>query len=67
MVMRDFDSFDKRFNRTRRFIKGAMIIQFIVIGAIFVAIIIGIVALINNPQAVGEFFGKIVNGFNSTK
>jgi hypothetical protein len=65
--MRDFDSFDKRFNRTRRFIKGAMVVQFIIIGIIVIGVIVGIIALINNPQAIGEFFGKIVNGFNSAK
>ena len=65
--MRDFDSFDKRFNRTRRFIKGAMVVQFIIIGAITVGVIVGIIAIINNLQAVGEFFGKIVHSFNSVK
>jgi len=65
--MRNFDNFDRNFNRTGNFIKGAVIVQFIIVGAIFIAVIIGVIALISNPESVGEFFGKIVNGFNSAK
>ena len=32
-----------------------------------IAAIVGIVWLIQNPEVIGQFFGNIVNGFNSAK
>jgi len=61
------NSFNRDFKRTERFVKGAMVVQFTIMVVVVIAVIVGIVALINNPESVGEFFGKIVNGFNSAK
>ena len=53
------NDFEKSFNRGFKTIVFLQILFAIVI-------VVVIIALITNPQAVGEFFGKIVNGFNST-
>jgi len=51
----------------RNVFKFAFAIQAI----ISIAIIIGVISLIHfiftNPEGVGEFFGRISNGFNSSK
>lgn len=63
----DFGSFDQNFKKAKRRIGFAVAIQFLFSIAIIIAVIVGIVFFINNPEVIGEFFGKIVNGFNSTK
>lgn len=62
-----FDNFDQNYIRTKRRIVYVTVIQFIISVAVIVAVIAVIVFFINNPEIIGEFFGKIVNGFNSTK
>jgi hypothetical protein len=60
--------FNKNFNRTSRMINITTIITFILSFSIIVSTIIGMVYLgyniFTDPEGVGEFFGKIVKGFN---
>lgn len=45
----------------------AALVGILVTVAAAIAIVIGIIYLITNPQVIGEFFGNIVSGFNSVK
>lgn len=54
----------------RAFTLGTLLLMgFILISSIVGAILVvlGAVWLVQNPQAIGEFFGKIVSGFTSAK
>jgi ABC-type Na+ efflux pump permease subunit len=62
-----FDNFNRNFKTTRRRIGFMIAIRFIISIVIVVVIIAGIVFLFNNPELIGEFFGKISNGYNSTR
>lgn len=53
------DNFERNFDRG---FKAIVFLQILFVVVIAVAVI----AVIANPQGVGEFFGKIVNGFNAT-
>lgn len=52
-------SFNRKFNFMFFFVLAFQI-------TVFAGIIIGLYFLFTNPAAIGEFFGKIVAGFNST-
>lgn len=57
------NKFETRFNRRRKFVKIFFVINITIIVIVFgVLALLGIYA-INNPEGIGEFFGKIVNGF----
>ena len=62
MTNRDFD---KRFNRTRRLAKGVFIFNALIVIAMLTGIVVLGYNIITDPASVGEFFGKIVNGFNN--
>ena len=53
------DNFERNFNRG---FKAVVFLQIFFV----VLIVVVIIAAITHPQAIGEFAGKIVNGFNST-
>jgi hypothetical protein len=53
------NDFEKNFNRG---FKAVVFLQILFV----IVIVVAIIAVITNPQAVGEFFGKIVQGFNAT-
>lgn len=58
---------DKRRLRSRnRFISISGIIVAFIIAAVFITMVTFIIGILINPGMVGEFFGKIINGFNST-
>jgi len=60
-------SFDRSFNRTSRMINIAFIFQLIII-VITISVVVYIVwNMFTNPESVGEFFGRIVKGFNEVK
>ena len=60
-------SFDRSFNRTSRMINIAFIFQLIII-AITISVVVYIAwNMFTNPESVGEFFGRIVKGFNEVK
>jgi hypothetical protein len=62
--MRNFeDRFDRRFNAMGKIFW----IMFGLAGLIIVAGIVLTIFGITNPEAIGEFFGKIVEGFKSTQ
>lgn len=64
--MRNFinvdNDFDEAGRRIRRPFKISMSIIIITIITIFIVFLI----VLANPQAIGQFFAKIVNGFTST-
>ncbi len=60
--MRNFES---RFNRTRKMVSILFIFNLILIVAAFIGAIYLGWNLFNNPESIGEFFGKIVKGFNN--
>ena len=60
-------NFDRSFNRTSRMINIAFIFQLIII-AITISVVVYIAwNMFTNPESVGEFFGRIVKGFNEVK
>ena len=58
-------NFDRSFNRTRRLAIGMFIFNAIVVLGMFVLGIYILHTLFTNPEAVGEFFGRIASGFQS--
>lgn len=58
-------NFETRFNRTRKVINIIFIFNIIAIVAIFIGISYLGWNLFHNPESIGEFFGKIVKGFNT--
>ncbi|MFW6246850.1 MAG: hypothetical protein ACOC22_01595 [bacterium] len=60
--MRDFD---RSFKRTRNVAIGMFIFNTIVILGMFALGIIVLYNIFTNPEGVGEFFGRIVSGFQS--
>jgi uncharacterized protein YqhQ len=44
-----------------------IIISFVVITIVSIIYGVAIVQVLQNPELVGQFFGKIVQGFNSVK
>lgn len=58
------NNFDRDFRNTRRFIRFVGILAIILSVAGVVLTIVIIKAVIANPGAIGEFFGKIVHGFS---
>ena len=57
------NNFEKRFNRRRKLTRTFFVINITIIVIVFgVMALLGIYA-ITNPEGIGEFFGKIVNGF----
>ena len=63
---RDFDR-ARNFDRTRTFINVVGILTMVgaVVG-IIASIVFGIM-VVSNPEIIGEFFGKIVSGFNQAQ
>lgn len=59
------NNFDRDFRNTGRFIRFAGILAIILSVAGAVLTIVLIKAVIANPGAIGEFFGKIVHGFSA--
>lgn len=59
--------FNHDFNRAKRRINIIIAIRLIFCVAIIAAVIYGIVLIVQNPEAIGEFFGRISSGFNSVK
>ncbi len=57
-------NFETRFNRTRKMINVFFIFNLVVIIAVFIGAIYLGWNLFQNPESIGEFFGKIVKGFN---
>ena len=57
------NKFETRFNRRRKFVKVFFVINITIIVLIFAALALLGIYTINNPEGIGEFFGKIVNGF----
>lgn len=65
--MRDFDAIMERHQRTHRRL-GCVVTIIFIITALLIAASIGLgVYAIFNPEAVGEFVGRIVNGFTATQ
>lgn len=58
-------NFDRDFNRTSKLIQGVFIFIAIVIISMFVFGVLMAFNVITNPEGMGEFFGKIVSGFQS--
>lgn len=58
-------NFETRFSRTRKMISVFLIINLILIVAAFIGAIYLGWNLFQNPESIGEFFGKIVKGFNT--
>lgn len=58
-------SFDSEYNRTAKRINIGFVVITIISTIVSVFVILGIIFLIKNPEAIGEFFGKIGSGFNS--
>lgn len=60
-------NFDRSFNRTSRMINIAFVFQLIII-SITISVVVYIAwNMFTNPESVGEFFGRIVKGFNEVK
>ena len=59
--MKSRDSFERR----HRMIKTMFWVIFGIAGLIIIAGIIAVIFGITNPEAIGEFFGKIKEGFDS--
>ena len=57
------NEFRRSFNRTRAIIVAIWVVS-LIIGIVFAVAIVTILIYIgNNPEVIGEFFGKIVQGF----
>lgn len=65
--MIDHSDFSKNFNRTRKLAKGIIVFNAVIILAVIVVIAALGVNILTNPESVGQFFGKILHGFNSVK
>lgn len=57
-------NFDRDFRNISRSIRFAGILTILLSLALVVLLVIAIRLVINNPGAIGEFFGKIVHGFS---
>ena len=62
---KQMDKFDRDSRNTGRFIRFAGILAIILSVAGAVLTVVVIKAVIANPGAIGEFFGKIVHGFSA--
>lgn len=60
-------NFEKEFNDVNKKIKILIFINLLMRCCIFGIIIYLIYYIINDPKIIGEFFGKINNGFQSIK
>jgi hypothetical protein len=50
-----------------KLIWAIIIVSFILVVAILIMYGVAIFEVIKNPELIGQFFGKIVEGFNSVK
>jgi len=57
-------NFKTRLSKTRKMINVFFIFNLIVIIALFIGAICLGWSLFHNPESIGDFFGKIVKGFN---
>jgi hypothetical protein len=64
--MRRFNSNDE-YGRTFKVARRVTFIGFLVYTIFAIVMVVFIIYLFNNPQIVGQFFGKISNGFNSAR
>jgi len=60
-------NFDLEYKQAKRKIKILFLINISITIIIFILIIVSIIFLIKHPETIGEFAGKIANGFNSIK
>lgn len=58
-------NFEKKINKKRRIFSLLFTINMIFISIAFICIIYLFWNLFSNPELIGEFFGKIMKGFNS--
>lgn len=63
----EFDNFDRKFNSIFNISRGIIGISAAITILILIASIFLGIQVISNPESVGQFFGKIIHGFNSTK
>lgn len=59
--------FQKQIQSRRKMFKLFFYVNLIIVFALAVFVSIAIYSAISNPEGIGEFFGKIVKGFNSQK
>ena len=68
--MATFDDFDKAERKIARLQRTAIFLSFmkgLCVAVFYICLIVIAVKLINQPELIGEFFGKIVSGFESAK
>lgn len=66
MAFRTRSDFDRSFNRTRnmvRFIFGLVFVMFIAIIGFWVFVGVNVVAIADDPEAIGNYVGSIVQGY----
>ncbi len=59
------DNFERSFNKSRKVFNFIFVFNMVIIVLVLIGVIILGYNVLTNPEAVGEFFGKIVKGFNN--